>query len=219
MPHEKTCLNPACGKTFLAKRSDKKCCSTSCYTHYYYLAHTEKILAYHHAYYIENRESELASSLAYAAAHREEMLANYYRRMEENPENVRATRRNSGRKCRKERPEEFREKAAAYRAANREQYQLTEARRRAAKANAAISDLTIAQWKEIKAAFAYRCAYCGTKPHTLTMDHITPLSRGGNHTASNIVPACRSCNSSKHASAPLKPVQPLFLTIAKRKIS
>jgi 5-methylcytosine-specific restriction endonuclease McrA len=26
-----------------------------------------------------------------------------------------------------------------------------------------------------------------------------PLSRGGSHTASNIVPACRSCNSSKGA--------------------
>lgn len=74
--------------------------------------------------------------------------------------------------------------------------------------------LTKDQWEEIKAVFRYRCAYCGYKPKHLTMDHITPLSKGGTHTASNIVPACSSCNSKKHAKGPLIPVQPLLLTIA-----
>ena len=44
----------------------------------------------------------------------------------------------------------------------------------------------------------------------LTMDHITPISKGGAHTASNIVPACQSCNSKKNNRAPLKPVQPIL---------
>jgi len=29
------------------------------------------------------------------------------------------------------------------------------------------------------------------------MDHVIPLSKGGKHLPSNVVPACASCNSSK----------------------
>lgn len=43
------------------------------------------------------------------------------------------------------------------------------------------------------------CFYC--KKHTnrkfRTLDHMTPLSRGGAHSASNLVMACLSCNTSK----------------------
>ena len=45
----------------------------------------------------------------------------------------------------------------------------------------------------------------------LEMDHITPLSKGGDHTASNIVPCCRSCNAKKGTGPVLKPVQPMLL--------
>lgn len=74
-------------------------------------------------------------------------------------------------------------------------------RRRARVLGAAISDLTRAQWEEIKKQYAYRCAYCGKKPMKLTQDHVIPLARGGNHTASNIVPACKPCNSRKNVHA------------------
>ncbi len=43
------------------------------------------------------------------------------------------------------------------------------------------------------------CQYCScvlTKK-TATMDHVTPLSRGGSNDIDNIVPACRSCNARK----------------------
>ena len=46
--------------------------------------------------------------------------------------------------------------------------------------------------------YGHRCAYCGKKIEKLTMDHVVPISRGGNHSIDNIVPACGSCNSSKH---------------------
>jgi 5-methylcytosine-specific restriction endonuclease McrA len=85
---------------------------------------------------------------------------------------------------------------------------------RANKANAPVNDLTPAQWREIKTLFKNRCAYCGAKPKRLTMDHITPLSKGGSHTAANIVPACKKCNSEKHAGPPLSPVQPVLFTLA-----
>jgi len=43
--------------------------------------------------------------------------------------------------------------------------------------------------------FKGRCVYCG-KPAT-TYDHIVPVSKGGQTTPGNIVPACNFCNSSK----------------------
>ena len=33
---------------------------------------------------------------------------------------------------------------------------------------------------------------------SLQREHVDPLSRGGNNDMSNIVPACRDCNASKH---------------------
>jgi len=50
-----------------------------------------------------------------------------------------------------------------------------------------------------KADPAWLCAYCG-KPADAkdrTCDHVTALSRGGEHRASNLKPACRRCNSRK----------------------
>lgn len=90
-------------------------------------------------------------------------------------------------------------------------------RRRARKACIALNDLSAAQWQEIKAAYGFRCVYCGRKMQRLTMDHITPLSKGGNHTASNVVPACQSCNARKYVGNVLVPVQPLLLTLASPK--
>jgi 5-methylcytosine-specific restriction endonuclease McrA len=51
-------------------------------------------------------------------------------------------------------------------------------------------------WERLKARHDHRCAYC-LKAAPLTMDHVVPLSRGGWHAIGNILPACRSCNSSK----------------------
>jgi len=41
------------------------------------------------------------------------------------------------------------------------------------------------------------CAYCGGEGGTI--DHVIPLSRGGEHGDTNVVGACRRCNSSKSA--------------------
>lgn len=64
-------------------------------------------------------------------------------------------------------------------------------------ANAPINDFTHTDWLLMLAAFNYRCAYCSRTNSRLERDHIIPLSKGGAHTASNIVPACRSCNAKK----------------------
>ena len=40
------------------------------------------------------------------------------------------------------------------------------------------------------------CSYCGGV--STTIDHITPLSKGGKHSINNITGACKSCNSAKN---------------------
>lgn len=43
--------------------------------------------------------------------------------------------------------------------------------------------------------FDGQCAYCGSPAEA--WDHITPVVKGGRTTPGNILPACKSCNSSK----------------------
>lgn len=47
----------------------------------------------------------------------------------------------------------------------------------------------------------YRCVYCGSN-NDLTLDHLTPFSRGGDESPENLVTCCRSCNSRKGARTP-----------------
>jgi 5-methylcytosine-specific restriction endonuclease McrA len=181
----------------------------------------EERLAKKRAYYLANREKALATIRAWFASHQEE-VKDYRQR-------TAAERNRKNHAWREANPERVREYNATYSATHREserqrarrRYQenpepfyAKNARRRARKLNAPMNDLTASQWNEIKAAYNFCCAYCGRKMKRLTQDHITPLTKGGSNTASNIVPACRSCNSKKHTGPPLKPVQPLLLTMA-----
>ena len=40
------------------------------------------------------------------------------------------------------------------------------------------------------------CTYCGATEN-ITVDHVVPLSRGGQHEIENLAAACYPCNSSK----------------------
>ena len=97
-------------------------------------------------------------------------------------------------------------KQRAYIAAHPEEHSARCHKRRARLLGCAVNDLSAQDWREIKAEWDHTCAYCGQRPPLLTRDHIVPVSRGGNNTRCNVVPACKSCNSRKHvASRPLLP--------------
>jgi 5-methylcytosine-specific restriction endonuclease McrA len=82
-----------------------------------------------------------------------------------------------------------------YRKAHMEKvYNWNNARR--SRKNCLESSLTNEQWEEIKLHFDNKCAYCG-KEESLTREHFIPLSKGGEYTINNIIPVCKSCNSSK----------------------
>lgn len=61
-----------------------------------------------------------------------------------------------------------------------------------------LATLTKEQWISIKERFNQKCAYC-LKDKSLTIDHFVPISKNGEFTVTNVLPACLSCNSSKGA--------------------
>lgn len=182
---ERTCSIDGCGKKHYARGL--------CHRHYsswYYHEHHAEQKATQAAYRASRREAERQRAAAWRAA---------------NPDRVKLLNR----AYRVKNVELLREKRRLYRAANRDVIRALNNRRKALQRNAPINDLTAQQWTEIKAAYRHRCAYCGCKPPLLTMDHVEPLTKGGPHTASNIVPACGPCNFRKNAG-PAPMFQPLL---------
>jgi hypothetical protein len=53
------------------------------------------------------------------------------------------------------------------------------------------------KWRQsIKEYWDYECAYCG-ETENLTLDHITPRSKGGSDRVTNVLCACKECNTAK----------------------
>lgn len=121
----------------------------------------------------------------YPNRNRAKLAANNRRYQERHPERVLATKRSW---CARNPA-----KSAEY-----------DSRRRAHMLAVEVNDFTAAQWQETLAYFSHACAYCLRTDVPLTIEHMTPVSRGGSHTASNIIPACKSCNCSKHARTVLE---------------
>ena len=70
------------------------------------------------------------------------------------------------------------------------------ARRRKRRMTMVEHDLTSEQWAALQTAWG-GCAYCGATDTLLQRDCVLAISRGGRYTLENVVPACRSCNTSK----------------------
>lgn len=191
------------------------------YFHDYYEKNKARISVRQSAYYEKNKETihtqhkeydnshkkEIAKSKKeYAKEHREEIASyhhNYYladpEKFKQRAKNQRAKDPAAARaydtRYYAEHPERYRE----YRHENAEAIRLNNQKRRALQLTNTPKEelLTLEQWRDIEEQFDYSCAYCGRKMERLTIDHITPLSQRGMHSKENIVPACRSCNSSK----------------------
>lgn len=56
--------------------------------------------------------------------------------------------------------------------------------------------------REVFARDRHRCQYCGHSGHDLTLDHVVPRHRGGEHEWENLVTACRPCNHRKGGRTP-----------------
>jgi 5-methylcytosine-specific restriction endonuclease McrA len=162
-----------------------------------------------------NRERILESDRKYREANREKYREANKRWREANPEKARGKKRSPEKileltkKWQAANPEKVLESSRKYRRTHPEKMRERERRRRALEAGAE-GKFTEQEWSELKESYGQRCVYCNSKVEKLEPDHIEPLSRNGNNNIANIVPACRSCNSSKQDT-------PLLIWILKRR--
>lgn len=69
----------------------------------------------------------------------------------------------------------------------------------------------------------YKCQYCNRSDIPLTIDHVTPKSKGGDDTWENLVAACIHCNNKKGDRTPedakmtlrKRPIKPSHITFMK----
>ena len=71
-----------------------------------------------------------------------------------------------------------------------------------AEENGAIGVLDAEEWKAWLAAFDDVCPYCREESDRFIIEHVIPLSRGGENTIYNVIPACWSCNERKGRKMP-----------------
>lgn len=155
-------------------------------------AHKEQRQAYQQQYYAEwiatHRREHSESATVYYQEHKDERLAYAKGHYHEHRREKLAYQSAYSASHKKE--------ARVYRKAHLDEI-VVRNRNRYSLLHATGTRIARSQWEAIKRAYGGRCAYCHGTAKRLTMDHFIPLSRGGIHTVSNIVPACGHCNSSK----------------------
>ncbi len=164
-----------------------------------YAANKERIKARQRAWYIANSERVIAHTHQYWKKHRDTILA--AQREQRKDSAKREKRYAATRKWAKLHAEQVAALHRSWREQHREQVKalgkIKEQKRRAARRGAPGAGIRHVDWNAIKEAYGHRCAYCAATDTKLTMDHVDPLSRGGAHDVTNVVPACSHCNTRK----------------------
>ncbi|MCM3314905.1 HNH endonuclease [Psychrobacillus sp. MER TA 17] len=165
------------------------------------------------AYHSKNREKILEKKKDYYEEHKNEILEKMRIHYQENSDKKKEYQREynikNAEKLRTKKKERYIKNREAILSANRH-YRNTEHgrqirslchHRRRARLKQAEGSFSLPEWREALAFFESKCAYCGSSD-AIQKDHFIPLSKNGNHSADNIVPACQRCNSSKQDSNP-----------------
>jgi hypothetical protein len=174
-----------------------------------------------------NPEKHRQSSRRRRALNPEKHRQSSRRWAEANPEKI----RENNRAWRDRNTEKCREWARRWNNENREKVRAYVRNRKAIKRAGdacALVPLVAEHRRKRFALFSNRCAFCGVDAkhprnhglEKLTEEHVLALSKGGIHESANIIPACKSCNCSKH-NAPIEAwyrKQPFFTEARWRKI-
>jgi len=172
----------------------------------------EKISQKRKEYYIKNKEHITQAKKTYRVEHINEQLRYEKEYRVKNKEIIKQRRKEDQIKHKehilqhgKEYRANHKERASQY----EKEYQKTEkgksvnscARQKYRTLKKALpATLTVLQWEQIKLYFNNKCAYCGEeKP--LTQEHFVALTKFGEYTQNNIIPACKNCNSSKRMTS------------------
>ena len=181
------------------------------YMNQYRIKHKEEIKKSRRLYYIKNHEKTLEYDKKYREDNPEIIKERSKKYREKNRELLREKRR-IYRENNHEKIKKYEENDYERRKKYNKKYRKTEngkaiAQRgnvkRQTRERKIINTLTSQEWLDILEKYNYRCAYCGIEfdcENLPTKDHIIPISKGGDNTKENVVPACQSCNSKKGIS-------------------
>ena len=162
-----------CGVDISHKHSSAVCCSQACNRKHHYQLNKEATLATNRQWRSANRERANTIQAAYRARLPEDKLAAMRRYGVE-----------SKKAWRKAHPLLAREESRCQAQAQR------------ARAKGVPGKVTQKEMIERLELFDGCCAYCGDEGRQ-SLDHFIPMAAGGKHVASNLIPACLSCNASK----------------------
>lgn len=135
----------------------------------------------------------------YESSHREQIKRRHQIYAKTHPE----IQRTKKRKWRRLNPDKSREEFRRWSKKYPEKIRARRHKREALKRNLP-SGFSTDDWSRSLQFFHSVCAYCGNPPsmfdqyNILQEDHFVPLSKGGPYTTDNILPACQTCNLSKH---------------------
>jgi len=138
----------------------------------------EKIKEKNHKYYIDHSESEKARSRKWQKSHWDRVL--------EIAKNVRI--RN---------PEKKKEWDRIYHKNHLERARESWHNRRATLLQVG-GKIKSGEWEDLQKRYNYICLCCKKSNVKLTLDHVIPISKGGQNLITNIQPLCKQCNSSKN---------------------
>ena len=154
----------------------------------YYQQNKCKVSDYNRSYYSQNRDTLLSRQCDYYSQNREKKSA-YDRGWR-----IKYYALNRDRKADYQRQ---------YLRQNPGKVKIRNIRRRTKKKAVLSAPYTHRQLKQRFELFGNQCVYCLSRDR-ITVDHFIPLSLGGADILRNLVPACRSCNSSKQDKEPLQ---------------
>lgn len=191
-PHaEKNCL--ICGRKFTQPRCDSKFCSAKCKNRWGYLhmkGFCDASGEWHQGPYVPlkyRRPSKVCKSCKkeFRSQRSDAIYCSPACQRKANHAHLAELKLASSRRWAQEHPEQIRLSSRNYKAKRRSWEQSGLA-------------FTLRDWRRLKARYEYQCAYCGKPCKRLQLDHVIPLSRGGEHHIGNILPACPHCNMSKN---------------------
>jgi 5-methylcytosine-specific restriction endonuclease McrA len=176
----------------------KKCTSENNYK--YRLANVEKIKLKRQQYYLDNIDRLKKEHKEYRLANLEKTKERVKQFHLANPDR----RKQYDKKYRLadiEKEREYRkryrlanlEKGKEYRLANLERRRNHQHTRRVKKLSNGVFKISP---KELKKLYSSSCFYCSSTEN-IHADHLVPISRGGQHSIGNLLPACQKCNLSK----------------------
>ena len=164
----------------------------------YYVKNKEKILEYSKQYSIDNKEDISKKLKEWYTKNRETVLKQQKQYYIDNKEKRGKYTKRWG----ENNPERLKEYAKQWRKTENGKASIQRGQfKRHAIEKEIINTLTANEWADILEQHNNRCAYCGVEFGFFNRperEHVMPISKGGNNTKENVVPACRSCNAKKN---------------------